>query len=167
MMKRLALAGAAGTAIVAGLAYFASQPPADIFDKMQFPHGLNDSIGEEKKGQVCHQFRYVGPDGEDELIVSHNLWQHDFRTMTEEAKRAVIKADSRKDWKEHGGTLACAEPESSGLIQEAYAQPHCDDCGGSCVTRSCPAHVATGGGCLLFGATCVITYLCCGGSCPC
>lgn len=136
--------------------------PPDIYEKMDFPAGLEQVTGD-KNGVVCHEVRLLSKSGE-QTIVWHKLWEHDFRKLSPAEKEAVIRKDVRKDMEDVG--LACTSPDGKVWLHQAYAQPHCEDCGGGCGTRSCPGTLAIGGGCLLGGTTCVITFICCSGPCP-
>lgn len=156
----------AGIAVAAWLAYGPVQPtgklPDSVFENMEFGKDF-DALTGDKNGVVCHEVRLITDDGE-ETVVWHKLWHHDFRKMTVAQKRVALRKDTQEDMREVG--LACADPSGRVWLSQAYAQPHCDTCGGGCGTKSCPGTVAMGGGCLLGGTNCVITFICCSGPCP-
>lgn len=168
-MKRLLSGVAAAVALVGGLVLYDAvrdkpgKLPGRVFDKMEFGDGFDAVTGDER-GLVCHQVILRTSAG-DELIVSHKLWHHDFRKMTPAEKRKVLREDAQRDMEDAG--LACMGPDGKVLLHQAYAQPHCEDCGGGCGTKSCPATVIAGGGCMLGGVNCVITFICCSGPCTC
>jgi len=158
-------------ALAGGVAYYMNQPkrgpvPDSVFDAMAFP---DDAVMETLKGDadgvMCQQLNLRTADGTT-MVSSHKLWHYDFRKMTVAEKKAALIAGAKAAARE--SELAyCNEPDDSVFLQSAYAQPHCDQCSGGCDVRSCPATVVMGGGCVLGGTNCVITYLCCSGSCNC
>lgn len=157
-------------ALAGGVAYYMNQPkrgplPDSVFDKMEFPDdAVMEALTGDPDGVLCHLFNIKTADGSI-MVSSHRLWNHDFRKMTVAQKKAALIASAKSAAKEVG--LACNEPSDSVLLQSAYAQPHCDQCGGGCSTKTCPGTLAPGGGCLVGGTNCAITYLCCSGSCTC
>ena len=161
-----AIAGVA-VAVTAGLMLQEAEKgklPGKVFDRMKFPKTLSEVMGDANTGIVCHQV-ILRTERCDEVLGSHDILGHDFRTMTEAQKRRVLIDDSRKDMEEIG--LACADPEGNHWFRAAYAQPHCESCGGGCGAIGCPAKIQIGGQCTFNGPDCIITVICCGGPCVC
>lgn len=167
MNRRMGLGlGMVAVAVAAFVVYNMMQEsgrlPDKVFERMEFGGEFGLLTGNEK-GVVCHQVFLCQETG-CEMLVSHKLWHHDFRTMTEAQKRAAIISDTQRDMEDVG--LACTKPDGSIFLSEAWAQPHCSDCGGGCDSRSCPGTIGLQGGCSLGGVNCAITFICCSGGCP-
>ena len=159
----------ASIALAAGVAYYMNQPggplPRSVFDDMEFPpDAVMETLRGDENGLMCQQLDLKTADGTT-MIAWHKLWKHDFRSMTVAQKKAALIAGAKDA--AHETELACTDPDGKVWLHQAIAQPHCDTCGGGCGTKSCPATIVSGGGCVLGGTNCVITFICCSGSCTC
>lgn len=137
------------------------RPPQAARD-MTFPMGLDGVVGRPLDGVVCHQVVKRLPGKPDEVVRFHEM-PYDFRNATEAQKKAWVIEDTVKDIGEIG--MACAPSPDPGFLDMAFAQPHCEDCGGGCTSASCPGHII-GSQCFLGGTNCIITLICCSGT-PC
>jgi hypothetical protein len=159
----------------AGLSlYFDSDHPASdnlpqkVVDRMEFPKGTGDMVGR-ADGSICHQVIKRDSAG-DHMLFSGDIPLADFRILTSDQKRDIIREHTRKIL-EREGLMAC-KPDPflrfPGLASDATAQPRCLDCGGGCGSASCPAHVVVEGNpCQMQGPDCIISIICCSGSCNC
>ena len=160
---------AVSMALAAGVAYYMNQPggplPPSVFDGMKFPSDeVMATMSGDENGLMCQQLDLQTADGTT-MIAWHKLWRYDFRHMTVGQKKAAL-IQGAKD-AAHETELACSDPAGKVWLHQAYAQPHCDSCGGGCGSISCPAHTVVGGGCAFGGPNCTISVICCSGGCTC
>ena len=171
-LKKTAILGTGSVMVAMALWFAAHQPeagkiPKDKITDMRFPRGLK-ATGDPLSGLMCHQIIVKGHDGKpDETLLFHQIEHKDFRTMTEEQKKAAIIADTQADLE--GAGVACG-PVAPPFFSEAIADSvkRCDGCGTDCWITSCDS-TFVGPYCVLGGSTCVISFICCGGAnggCP-
>lgn len=172
------IVGMVGALMLAGggMAYYlSSRPPAsgipqEVIDRQKFPKGTGDMVGN-SKGEICHEVRLQNSSGTHVIGREEVIPGADFQHLNGAEKESAIKA-SMKRILEGAGLMACASDPAlpfPGLASDATAQPHCLDCGGGCGGVSCPAHVVPNnyGYCEMQGPDCIITIICCTGSCNC
>lgn len=171
MTKRW-IVGAVAALMLAGggLSYYLTRGPGglppSVFDRMTFPRGTADMAGDQN-GRICHEVRLQNREGVS-VVARGYIDGKDFRVLTSAEKKSAI-IESAKSLTEAAGLLACsADPglPFQGAASAAFAPPTCLDCDGGCGAASCPAHVVEPG-CEWNGPDCLITIICCTGSCNC
>lgn len=135
------------------------RPPEAVHD-MTFPQGLDGVVGDES-GKVCHKVILRTPSG-DKVLRRGIYLPGDWRKASEAEKEAWVKEAASSTVDETGN--ACLDDP---FFSPAYADPPtCLDCGGGCISWSCPAtlHIPLND-CTFGGQNCVISVVCCGGDC--
>ena len=142
--------------------FMASRDRAPQISETTYPAGFNVT-GDPATGRLCHEVVRRFPDGQpDRILKTHIIEGRDFRTGTEAEKKQWLQDDTDLDMEET--SLSCYD--EPWFFRPAYAQKHCSNCGGGCISWVCPANFsAMTGHCQVPGSDCAVSYYCCGSGC--